>query len=218
MRRLNPPAGAAATESAITGRATSAGAARPTGAATASTSGLRPAAHPASGLGHEPAARGLQPFDTASWEVASGEYVEQLRTALRDLVSLSNRSLREIERELAAHCCGLDVSRLLSGRFHLKMHQLLDVCRAIGVHPMELWRLAFKAPRTPSPLIERMAALVGAGTAQARLPAPGRTVEVSQLEALAGRIEALQRQVDELRRRTPGARAVTPNPPPERRS
>jgi hypothetical protein len=220
MRPLIASAGAATPKRAITGAVAAAaagvaGATQTRGAAT--TSVPRSPAQPGSGAGGDPAVRGLRPCETASWEVASSEDVERLRRALRDLVSLSLRSLRDVERELAAHGRGFDVSRLLSGRFGLKVHQLLDLCRAIGVHPMELFRLAFEEPRTPSPIVERMAALVGPGTAQSRLRAPGSAEQLSQLEAVAGRVETLQGQVDELLRRTADVGALAPGAPSGRR-
>jgi hypothetical protein len=221
MKPLAPPAGAAATDSAIAGRATAAGAgaARPTGAAPARTSDPRPAAQPAGGLGPDPAARELPPFETASWDVASSEYVTDLRTAMGALLDFYDRSLREVQRVLIAHGCGLDLSRLLSGKVELKVRHVLDICRAIGVHPLELFRLVLKEPRTPNPIIARMAALFGPGaTTPTTRPAPDRAEELSEIQALERSLSALQRQMEDLRRRPPGTRAVTPQPPPGRRS
>lgn len=218
MKPLDPPGGAAAMESAIAGRATAAGMARPAGAATASTSVPLPAAQPASGTGHDPAARGLRPFETASWQVASGEYVAHLRAAMGALIDLSDCSRREVERILSAHGCGLDLNRLLSGKFNLKVSQLLDVCRAIGVHPLELFRLVLKEPRTPSPIIARMTALFGSGTTTPTTPpVPDRAEEPLDIQALERGLSVLQRLLEDLRRRPPGTRAVTPQPPPGRK-
>jgi hypothetical protein len=96
------------------------------------------------------------------------------------------------------------------------VHHLLDVCRAIGVHPLELFRLVFKEPRTPCPIIERMATLVG-GTDQPRLRVLGTAEDPSHFDALERRLDGLQQQVDELRRRTPGMGALAPGAPSGRR-
>jgi hypothetical protein len=173
--------------------------------------GPRPATQPGSKAGHEPAVGGLQPFEIASWEVASGEYVEQVRAVLRALVSLSGASRRGIGRILAGHGLNLDVLRILRGGLDLKVGDLLDLCRAIGVHPMELFRLVFREPLTPSPIVERMAALVGRGSA------PARADQGSPLDGLRQSIEALQGQVDELLRRTPDVGALAPGAPSGRR-
>jgi len=166
----------------------------------------------------EPTARPLPAFETASWEVATEEYVARVREALDDLIDLSDCSRREIERTLNAHGCGLDMNRLLSGKFSLKLKPLLDICRAIGLHPLELLRLVLKEPRTPSPVIARMAALFRPGAPlPIAPPAPARAAELSQIQEIEHQLSALQRQLADLRRRPPGTRAVPPNPPPERR-
>ncbi|HXO43207.1 MAG TPA: hypothetical protein VN999_17285 [Thermoanaerobaculia bacterium] len=171
----------------------------------------RRASQPGSRAGHDPAVGGLQPFEIASWEVASGEYVEQVRRVLRALVSLSGGSRRGIARILASHGLSIDVHRTLRGNLDLKMGNFLDLCRAIGVHPLELLRLVFREPLTPSPIIQNMAALVGRG------PAPARADQGSQLDALRQGIEALQGRVDELLRRTPDMGALAPGAPSGRR-
>jgi hypothetical protein len=209
MKRLDPRFAVAATQT---------GTARSAGVAPATTPAPQPATQPATGMRHEPAARGLPAFETASWEVASGEYVARVRETLEDLIDLSDCSQREVQRILNAHGCGLDMNRLLSGKFNLKLSQVLDVCRAIGVHPMELLRLVLKEPRTPSPIIARMAALFGPGTPlPIAPPAPARAAEPSQIQEIELHLSALQRQLADLRRRPPGTHPVTPNPPPDRR-
>jgi hypothetical protein len=194
IKPLNPPAGAAATESANAGRTTAAaaGTARPAGAATARTADPRPAA-----------ACGLRPFETASWEVASDEYVAHLLATMGALVDVSDRSLREVERVLSAHGCGLDIHRLLSGKFRIKVHQFLDVCRAIDVHPIEVFRLVLGEPRRPSALVERTVALFG-GTDRPTLRVPARAEDTSQLTAIEHRLDRLQRLVEDLWLRNAG--------------
>ena len=195
-----------------------AGAPASRGAEPAGTPEPRPATQPATGMRHEPAARSLPAFETASWDVASGEYVARVRETLDDLIALSDCSQREVQRILNVHGCSLDMNRLLSGKFNLKLIQLLDVCRAIGVHPMELLRLVLKEPRTPSPVIARMAGLFGPGTPlPIAPPAPARAAEPSEIQEIELHLSTLQRQLADLRRRPPGTRPVTPNPPHERK-
>ncbi len=211
MKRLDPPAGAATTERSITGTAAvGAGAPPSRGVAPAKMSDERPAAQPGSRAGHDPVVGGLQPFEIASWEMASGVYVEQVRRALRVLISLSGASRLGIARILAGHGLYIDVLRILRGKLDLKVSDVLDMCRAIGVHPMELCRLVFREPLTPSPIIERLAALVGGS-------APARADQGSRLDALVQSIETLQGQVNELLRRTPDMGALAPGAPSGRR-
>ena len=171
----------------------------------------RPAAQPGGRTGHDPVVVGLQPFEIASWDVASGEYVEQMRGVLRGLISVSGGSRRGIARILALHGLSIDVHRVLRGKLDLKVGNLLDLCRAIGVHPLELVRLVFREPLTPSPIIEQMAALVRPG------PAPARADQGSRLDALGQSLETLQGQLDELLRRTPDMGALAPGAPSGRR-
>lgn len=171
----------------------------------------------------EPAPRAAVAFEAGSWKVPSCQYVEHLRTALGSLIDLSDYSRRAVERILIARGCALDLNRLLSGKVDLKVRQLLDVCQAIGVHPMELFRLVVKEPRVPSSLVERTTALFGAATPQPALSLPGGSEEPhSQLQVLAQRVDTLHRQVDELRGRAHGSpkdnRHDTPPPPVDRRT
>ena len=89
--------------------------------------------------------------------------VARVREALDDLVDLSGLSRREIERRLAQQGSGFDVSRLISGRFELKLHQLLDILCVLEIHPVEFFRLIFKEPERRSPLLVRVRALFASG-------------------------------------------------------
>ena len=163
--------------------------------------------------GCDPSApRELLALDPASWEVRSGQHVENVLRALRTLLDVSGFSLQKVTRVLASHECVVDVPRVLRGKLDLKVSHVLDVCRVIGLHPVELFRIGLKEPSAPSPLLERAAALLRAGTPQPRLPVLARAEDPSRLEALEQRLAGLQREVEELRRRLPGTPAVTPEP------
>jgi len=205
MKRLNPPAGAARIDRGITGTAAAVGANAPlsAGAATARTSNPRPAVQPRSRVRHEPAGSELPPFDPAGWDVASDEYVAQLLATMEALLDLSDCSRREVGRILSAHGCTFDVSRLLSGGVSLRVRQLLDLCRAMGVHPLEVLRPVLKEPRRTSALVERSVVLFG-GTDQPRLLVPARAEEASPLTAIEERLDRLERWVDEVELRGSG--------------
>lgn len=199
MKRPNPPAGAATTGRGITGTAVAVGADAPrsAGGATARTSDPRPAVQPRCAARREPAGSELPPFDTAGWEVASDEYVAQLLATMEGLLDLSDCSRREVERILSAHGCTFDVSRLLCGGVSLRVRQLLDLCRAMGVHPLEVLRPVLKEPRRTSALVERSVVLFG-GADQPRLLVPVRAEEGSPLTALEQRLDRLERRLDEI--------------------
>lgn len=95
--------------------------------------------------------------------VGSKKDVARVREALDDLVDLSGLSRREIERRLAQQGSGFDVSRLISGRFDLKLHQLLDILCVLEIHPVEFFRLIFKEPERRSPLLVRVRTLFAFG-------------------------------------------------------
>jgi hypothetical protein len=75
------------------------------------------------------------------------------------LVVISGLSRREIERRLAREGAGIDINRMLAGRYAMRFHQLVDVLAVLKVHPLEFFRLVFAEPETRSPLLARAAAL-----------------------------------------------------------
>lgn len=93
--------------------------------------------------------------------------VARVRKALGYLVGFSGLSYREIERRLLQQGFGLDVSRLLGGRFQLRLHQLLDILSVLEIHPAEFFSLVFKLPAVRSPFLERVQGLLGPGKPQA---------------------------------------------------
>jgi hypothetical protein len=121
----------------------------------------------------------------------SKEDVARVRKVLDDLVDLSGLSRREIERRLAQQGSGFDVSRLISGRFELKFHQLLDILCVLEIHPAEFFRLIFKEPQRRSPLLVRVRSLFASGE-------PVRQRETSPAE---GDLEDLRRTLAEMERR-----------------
>jgi hypothetical protein len=125
----------------------------------------------------------------------SKEDVARIREALDGLVDLSGLSRREIERRLAQRGSGFDVSRLLVGRFGIKLDQLLDLLRVLEIHPVEFFRLVFKEPERRSPLLVRVRALYSSGE-PVRQPAP-RCAE-SDLDALRRRLDEVEQRLEQL--------------------
>lgn len=121
----------------------------------------------------------------------SKEDVARVREVLDDLVDLSGLSRREIERRLAQQGSGFDVSRLISGRFELKLHQLLDILCVLEIHPVEFFRLIFKEPELRSPLLVRARALF----------ASGEPVRQRETRPADGDLEDLRRRLVEMEKR-----------------
>ena len=132
----------------------------------------------------------------------SKEEVARVREALNSVIDLSDLSRREIERRLARQGSGMDLNRLLGGRFELKLFQILDVLGVLDIHPLEFFRLVFKEPEKRNPLLERMQALFASvrPPAAERLPS-GRPAE-RDLEELRRRVDQLAQLVEQLRARS----------------
>jgi hypothetical protein len=124
--------------------------------------------------------------------------VTRAREALRSLIDLSGMSRREIENRLSLQGSGVDLTRLLAGRFEIKLRHILDITKVIGLHPLEFFRLIFQEPEERSPLLQRVEAVFAPGT----LAAPGRQPRsrpvAPQLDDLPQRLEALVREVERL--------------------
>ena len=126
----------------------------------------------------------------------SKEDVARVRKALDGLVDLSGLSRREIERRLAQHGPGFDVSRLLVGRFDLKLHQLLDILCVLEIHPVEFFLLIFKQPERRSPLLARVRALFAPGE-PVRQPGPGHAD--GDLDDIRRRLDEMEQRIEQLR-------------------
>jgi hypothetical protein len=92
----------------------------------------------------------------------------RVRATLDALIDMSGLSRRQIERCLAEQDAGVDLTRLLSGRFALKLYHLLDILEVLQVQPLEFFRMVFPAPEKRSPLIARLVTLFN--------PPPAKTV------------------------------------------
>jgi hypothetical protein len=124
--------------------------------------------------------------------------VARVREALGNLVDLSGLSRREIERRLAQDGSGFDVSRLLVGRFELKLHQMLDILCVLEVHPGEFFRLMFKEPELQSPLLARLQALFASDKPlRQRHPGPA----ARDLDELRRRMDEMELLIAQLRAR-----------------
>jgi hypothetical protein len=128
--------------------------------------------------------------------------VARVREALSSLIDLSDLSRREIERRLASQGSGVDLNRLLAGKFELKLFQLLDVLQILDIHPLEFFRLIFKEPEQRNPLLERMQALFASARASAAGRPPGGRPAEKDLEEVRRRLDQLAQLVEHLRSRS----------------
>jgi len=124
-----------------------------------------------------------------------------VREALNSVIDLSDLSRREIERRLGRQGSGMDLNRLLGGRFELKLFQVLDVLGVLDIHPLEFFRLVFKEPEKRNPLLERMQALFASVRPPAVARPPGGGPAGKDLEELRRRVDQLAQLVEQLRAR-----------------
>jgi hypothetical protein len=124
--------------------------------------------------------------------------VEQARATLNDLIELSGLSRREVEQRLVEQGRGTDLARLLSGRLDLKLRHVLDLCRVLGIHPLEFFRMVFKEPERQSPFIQRLEALITPGRLRREVPAPSARPPAEDLDQLRQRVRELMLEVEEL--------------------
>src|SRR5260370_14092182 len=100
--------------------------------------------------------------------------VNRSRETLAHLIELSGSSRREVERRLLEQGCGTDLGRLLSGRLDLKLRHIVDICRVIGIFPLEFFQIVFKDSEQRSPLLQRLEALIPGRIARAVRAPEGR--------------------------------------------
>jgi hypothetical protein len=128
--------------------------------------------------------------------------VVRVREALRTIIDVAGMSHRTIERRLAAEGHGLDLHRMLAGKFAMKLYQVLDVLAVLDIHPVEFFRLVFKEPAKQSAILLRMREIFGAvRPAAAAAPPPSAPKPGVTLDAVQRRVEELARQLDQLARR-----------------
>ena len=131
--------------------------------------------------------------------------VGQLRKALRQLSDLSGMSRRAVEQCLLGTRCGVDVTRLLAGRFDLKVKHVLAICRVIELEPLELLELALRPrPGQRSPLFRNLQGLFAAARPEPNPPTPGPPDAATLMQ----RVQALQDQLEELKQQA--ARVASP--------
>ncbi|HXO43332.1 MAG TPA: hypothetical protein VN999_17915 [Thermoanaerobaculia bacterium] len=125
----------------------------------------------------------------------------RVREALRSIIDVAGMSLREIERVLARQGHGFDMNRMLTGKFEVKLYQILDVLGVLEIHPVEFFRLVFREPTKQSAILLRMREIFGAVRPAAVAPAPSAPTPGVTLDTLQRRVEELARQLDQLARR-----------------
>ena len=81
------------------------------------------------------------------------DHAERALQVLEDLVRLSGKSLREVERE-----CGLShsyLAQLFGRRSGIKLPVLLKVLEVVEVHPLTFFKIVFRHDPPPEPEVER---------------------------------------------------------------
>jgi transcriptional regulator with XRE-family HTH domain len=124
--------------------------------------------------------------------------VARVREALRSLIDLSGLSRREIEKRLSAQGSGVDLTRLLAGRFEIKLRHILDIAQVIDIHPLEFFRLTFKEPEERSPLLQRVEAVFAPGNLAAGGRRPRARPAAGDADDLPNRLKDLLREVERL--------------------
>jgi hypothetical protein len=131
--------------------------------------------------------------------------VDRLREALGALIDLSGLSRRQIEQRLSAHGRGIDLTRLLNGRFEIKVRHVFDLSDALGCHPLEIFRLVLGEPQERSPLLQRIANVLAFENLlpppyvrAAAHPAPAAWPAAARQQDLEQRLEALMEQLEGL--------------------
>jgi transcriptional regulator with XRE-family HTH domain len=130
--------------------------------------------------------------------------VEQFARVLKILIRFSKIKSQDIEKRLGFSAGYM--SRLLSGKIDLKISHVLDIAAILGLHPQELFSIAFPQPGPgPSPGLQNLQRMLPHlvpplhGPAPAETPAPA-AIDLEQLhEKLeAGFNELLQRVLAEM--------------------
>jgi hypothetical protein len=123
-------------------------------------------------------------------------------------------SRREVKERLSRQGATTDLARVLSGRLDLKVRHVIEINRALGIHPMEFFRIVFKEPAEPSPLQQKLRDLLGPGASDFRevpaqhhepapadagaRPAPSESPG-GELETIRQRLAWLTREVERLK-------------------
>ncbi|HVT14727.1 MAG TPA: hypothetical protein VHQ90_00920 [Thermoanaerobaculia bacterium] len=137
----------------------------------------------------------MQTARTAPPKTPGRTETEKARTTLGDLLEVSGVSRRQLSRRLREQGCDINLHRLFSGRLALKLHHILDITAALGLHPMEFFRIIFAEPEQPSPLLRRLASLLGPTRVRPLgPPAVGR----EEFDQLGQRVTDLTRRVEQL--------------------
>jgi transcriptional regulator with XRE-family HTH domain len=87
------------------------------------------------------------------------EESRRLAGLLGDLIRLSRRSLRSLERDLEISSAGL--SKILNGTVRLQMTHILSIVETLGIPPGSFFQLAFPKTEPPNPLIRQLHGMLG---------------------------------------------------------
>jgi hypothetical protein len=138
----------------------------------------------------------VQPAPTTARQTLARKDAEQARLMLRHILQVSGLTRRELIRRLHDLGCAFDVPRLLSGRLAPKLDHILAVAAALGLHPVEFFRMTYGEPARPSPMLQRLEDLIAPTRPRPR--AAARALDRAELEQLCQRVDRLARRVEQV--------------------
>lgn len=121
--------------------------------------------------------------------------VVRARETLSHLIEFSGMSRRQVEKRLLEEGCGTDLGRLLSGRLDLKLRHVVDICRVIGIYPLEFFHIVFRDSEQRSPFLQRLEGMIP-GRVQRAARSPESRPPAPNLEDLLRRFSELLRQLE----------------------
>jgi transcriptional regulator with XRE-family HTH domain len=148
-------------------------------------------------------------------------YVERARALLSRLVEVSGMSRREVKRRLGEQGSDTELARLLNGRLEPKLRHVVELCRVLGIHPLEFFRMVWKEPATRSPFLRRLDDLTGDRIQPSRrtLPASSLAADLDEVRRLVVKLSVEVEELKAERQPQPAhpSRALT-NRDPRRRA
>src|SRR6201996_7801187 len=85
---------------------------------------------------------------------------DRLRVILRAFIAMTGLSICGVRRRVEADGSTFEVGHVLTGRQDTKVWQSIALCRVVGVHPAEVFRMVLPEPAGPSPLVAEVEALI----------------------------------------------------------
>jgi hypothetical protein len=85
---------------------------------------------------------------------------DRLRAILRAFITMTGLSICGVRRRVKADGSAFEVGHVLTGRQDIKVWQAIALCRVVGVHPAEVFRMVLLEPPGPSPLVAEVEVLI----------------------------------------------------------